>query len=80
MLLIGCLLFTDTGVDTKLLFTRGIFVDVGGHERGQTFRPVVNQRYRQDVTLKRTYIIVALFWISYSVGSLLHSLDHRITS
>ena len=44
MLLIGCLLFTDTGVDTKLLFTRGIFVDVGGHERGQTFRPVVKSK------------------------------------
>ena len=37
-------------------------------------------RYRQVVTLKRTYIIVAIFWVLSGVGSLLYCLDRRITS
>ena len=36
-------------------------------------------RYRQIVTLKRTYIIEAIFWIICSVGALCYLLDYRIT-
>ena len=36
-------------------------------------------RYRQVVTLKRTYVIVATFWVVAGVGALCYSLDLRIT-
>ena len=36
-------------------------------------------RYRQVVTLKRTYVIVATFWVVSGVASLCYILDHRIT-
>ncbi|XP_022802251.1 melanocyte-stimulating hormone receptor-like [Stylophora pistillata] len=36
-------------------------------------------RYRQIITLKRTYIIVATFWIAPSVAALCFLLDYRIT-
>ena len=36
-------------------------------------------RYREIVTLKRTYIIVATFWIASSVAALCYTLDYRIT-
>ncbi|XP_022779790.1 melanocyte-stimulating hormone receptor-like [Stylophora pistillata] len=36
-------------------------------------------RYREIVTLKRTYIIVVTFWIVSSVAALCYTLDYRIT-
>ena len=36
-------------------------------------------RYRQVVTLKRTYMIVATFWAVSGVAALCYILDHRIT-
>ena len=37
-------------------------------------------RYRQVVTLKRTYIVVAIFWVVSGVAALcFRSIDHRIT-
>lgn len=58
-----------------------VFINVDGHERGQTSCPVfLGLRYRQVVTLKRTYIIVAIFWVLSGVGSLLYCFDRRITS
>ncbi|XP_022779780.1 melanocyte-stimulating hormone receptor-like [Stylophora pistillata] len=36
-------------------------------------------RYGQSVTLTRTYIIVAIFWIVSSVAALCYALDYRIT-
>ena len=36
-------------------------------------------RYRQVVTLKRTYVIVAIFWVVSGVAALCYILDHRIT-
>ena len=36
-------------------------------------------RYRQVVTLKRTYMIVATFWVVSGVAALCYSLDLRIT-
>ena len=36
-------------------------------------------RYRQTVTLKRMYIIVATFWVVSGVGALLFILDYRLT-
>ena len=36
-------------------------------------------RYRQVVTLKRTYMIVAIFWVLSSVAALCYILDPRIT-
>ena len=36
-------------------------------------------RYRQVVTLKRTYLVVVTFWVVSSVGSALHFADKRIT-
>ena len=36
-------------------------------------------RYRQIVTLKRTYIIVATFWVLSGVVALCYIIDHRIT-
>ena len=36
-------------------------------------------RYRQVVTLKRTYVIVATFWVVSGVAALCYILDHRIT-
>lgn len=35
-------------------------------------------RYRQIVTLKRTYIIIASFWIKCTVAALCYALDYRI--
>ena len=37
-------------------------------------------RYRQIVTLKRTYIVVVTFWVLSSVAALCYKLDHRITT
>ena len=37
-------------------------------------------RYRQIVTLKRTYIVVVTFWVQSSVAALCYTLDHRITT
>ena len=36
-------------------------------------------RYRQVVTLKRTNVIVATFWVVSGVAALCYILDHRIT-
>ena len=36
-------------------------------------------RYRQVVNLKRTYMIVATFWVVSGVAALCYILDHRIT-
>ena len=36
-------------------------------------------RYRQVVTLKRTYIVVASFWVVSGVAVLCYIIDHRIT-
>ena len=36
-------------------------------------------RYRQIVTLKRTYVIVAIFWVLSGVAGLCFILDYRIT-
>ena len=36
-------------------------------------------RYRQVVTLKRTYIVVATFWVVSGVAALCYIIDHRIT-
>ena len=36
-------------------------------------------RYRQVVTLKRTYVIVAIFWVVSGVAALFYILDPRIT-
>ena len=36
-------------------------------------------RYRQVVTLKRTYIVVATFWVVSGVAALCYILDYRIT-
>ena len=36
-------------------------------------------RYRQVVTLKRTYMISATFWVLSGVAALCYILDHRIT-
>ena len=36
-------------------------------------------RYRQVVTLRRTYVIVATFWVVSGVAALCYILDHRIT-
>ena len=41
--------------------------------------PLLGLRYRQVVTLKRTYVIVATFWVVSGVASLCYILDHRIT-
>ena len=35
-------------------------------------------RYRRIVTLKRTYIIAALFWVIYCVAALCYTLNYRI--
>ena len=40
---------------------------------------VLGLRYRQVVTLKRTYMISATFWVLSCVVALCHILDHRIT-
>ena len=36
-------------------------------------------RYKQVVTLKRTYIVVATFWVVCGVAALCYIIDHRIT-
>ena len=36
-------------------------------------------RYRQIVTLKRTYIVVVTFWVLSSVAALCYTLDYRIS-
>ena len=36
-------------------------------------------RYRHTVTLKRTYLIVAIFWVFSSFAGLLYFLNYRIT-
>ena len=36
-------------------------------------------RYRHTVTLKRTYLIVAIFWVFSSFSGLLYFLNYRIT-
>ena len=36
-------------------------------------------RYRQVVTLKRTYIVVAIFWVVSGVAALCYIIDHRIS-
>ena len=36
-------------------------------------------RYRQVVTLNRTYIVVAIFWVVSGVAALCYIIDHRIT-
>ena len=36
-------------------------------------------RYRQVVTLNRTYIVVATFWVVSGVAALCYIIDHRIT-
>ena len=40
---------------------------------------LLGMRYRQVVTLKRTYALVAVFWVVSSTGITLFYLDHRIT-
>ena len=37
-------------------------------------------RYRQIVTLKRTYIVVVTFWVQSSVAALCYALDYRIAN
>ena len=37
-------------------------------------------RYRQVVTVKRTYAVIATFWVVSGVAAALHLIDHRITS
>ena len=49
----------------KLCIMWSVFADVDCHKRGTTSRSVLGIRYRQIVTLKRTYIITATFWIFF---------------
>ena len=56
-----------------------VFVNDDGHKRGQASSPDVGAENRHTVTLKRTYLIVAIFWVFSSFSGLLYFLNYRIT-
>ena len=55
-----------------------IFVDFDGYKRGPTSRHDVGMRYKEIVTLRRTYIILAIVWVVCLVSSLFFHLNYRI--
>ena len=55
-----------------------IFVDFDGYKRGPTSRHDVGMKYKEIVTLRRTYIILAIVWVVCLVSSLFFHLNYRI--
>ena len=62
----------------RLCITLSIFVDFDGYKRGPTSRHDVGMRYKEIVTLRRTYIILAIVWVVCLVASLFFHLNYRI--
>ena len=56
-----------------------VFDDDDGYKLDRLLALLLGLRYKQIVTLKRTYIIVATIWILSLVSSLCALLDDRIT-
>ena len=54
----------------RLCIMFSIFVDFDGYKRGPTSRHDVGMRYKEIVTLRRTYIILAIVWVVCLVASL----------
>ena len=52
--------------------------DDDGHQRGQTSRPVIGTEILKNVTLKRTYIIIATIWVFFSVAALCYFIQTDI--
>ena len=62
----------------RLCIMFSIFVDFDGYKRGPTSRHDVGMRYKEIVTLRRTYIILAIVWVVCLVASLFFHLNYRI--
>ena len=62
----------------RLCIMFSIFVDFDGYKRGPTSRDDVGMRYKEIVTLRRTYIILAIVWVVCLVTSLFFHLNYRI--
>ena len=62
----------------RLCITLSIFVDFDGYKRGPTSRHDVGMRYKEIVTLRRMYIILAIVWVVCLVASLFFHLNYRI--
>ena len=60
----------------KLHILRSVFIDDDGHKRGQASRPVVGVEIQ--TTFKRTYIMVAAFWVLSSLTGLCCILNYLI--
>ena len=50
-----------------------------GHKCGPTSRHVVGTEYKETVTLRRTYIILAIVWVANLISNLFSHLNFRIT-
>ena len=88
MLLSGCPWFTNTGVFVDTQRTQSSYqamyyaeyYDDDGHKRGPTSRHVVGTEIHKDiVSLRRTYITLAIVWVVCLIAGLFSHLDHRIT-
>ena len=53
-----------------VFFLFSVSVDIVCHKCGQTSRPVLRLRFRQVVTLKRTYVAVVVFWVFSLVSAI----------
>ena len=62
----------------RLCIMFSIFVDFDGYKRGPTSRHDVGMRYKEIVTLRRMYIILAIVWVVCLVASLFFHLNYRI--
>ena len=62
----------------RLCIMFSIFVDFDSYKRGPTSRHDVGMRYKDIVTLRRTYIILAIVWVVCLVASLFFHLNYRI--
>ena len=80
-LLIGCSWFKNTGVFVILGYTLyGVSLStMTAMSVDRLLALMLGLRYKQIVTLKRTYLIVATFWVTSSFSGLWYISNYRIT-
>ena len=66
------------GLPEQLCIMWSVSIDYDSHNCRQTYRNAGGAEYTQTVTLKRTYIIVAAFWVVILVSTLCFVLDPQI--
>ena len=69
---------SSQGLHEQLCIMWSVFIDDDSHNCRKTCRNAGGAEYTQTVTLKRTYIIVAAFWVVILVPTLCFVLDPQI--